>query len=54
MRPRGKSLRLTELLKLGHQLAPEIFRGVRRQTWGLWPLRSGSPFGRLRGPSGSL
>jgi hypothetical protein len=48
MRPRGKNLRLTELLKLRHQLAPEVFRGVRRQTRGLWSLRSGSPIGRLQ------
>src|SRR6516225_7498017 len=30
MRPRGKSLRLTQLLKLRHQLTPWVFRGVRR------------------------
>ena len=54
VRPRGKSLRRAEQLKLRHQLAPEVFRGAGRQTRGLWPLRAGSPFGRLQGPSGSL
>ena len=54
MRPRGKSLRGAEQLKLRHPLAPEVFRGAERQTWELWPLRSGFPFGRLQRLLGSL
>ena len=53
MRPRGKSLGLTELVKLRHQLAPEDLRGIMGQARELWPFHSGSPFGRLQGPSAS-